>query len=399
MKPFALHNDIYWIGALHPDLRVFDIIMQTKNGSTYNSYLIKDEKIAVIDTVKEKFAEQYLAHIAEKVDPSTIDYIVVQHTEPDHSGCLAALLQAAPHAELVCAKSAVKYVQNTLNREVNVRTVGLREVLPLGSRTLTFLPAPYIHWPDTMMTYLAEEKLLFSCDLFGAHFCDSRMYDDLITRDVWPDFKYYFDSIMRPFKKNVRNALEKLVDLAVAEIAPSHGPIIRRDVQKYFEAYRQWSAPLPPNSPPKVLIYFASAHGSTERMAQAIAEGARATGTAVEVYDAQHLAVEEHLEKIEAADALLVGSPTINNDAVKPIWDVLNSLATIDVKGKLAGCFGSYGWSGDAVELLKNRLSGMKFKVPLEPQTAVLMPSAEELQGCFDYGVQIAKLLTAVVSQ
>jgi NADH oxidase (H2O-forming) len=394
MKPFILQNNVYWIGALHPDLRIFDIIMHIKNGTTYNSYLIKDEKIAVIDTVKEKFADQYISHIAELVDPKDIDYIIVQHTEPDHSGSLAKLLDAAPNAELVCAKSAVKYVQNILNREVNIRAVGNKETLSLGEKTLMFLLAPYIHWPDTMMTFLPEEKLLFSCDLFGAHFCDSRMYDDLITRDVWPDLRYYFDCIMRPFKKNVRNALAKLNELTITQIAPSHGPIIRRDVQKYLEAYLSWSEPLPTNVPPQMLIYYATAHGNTELMANTIADGARSLGVAVEVFDAMNIVMDEHVKKIEAADALLFGSPTINSDAVKPIWDVLNSLATIDVKGKLAGSFGSYAWSGDAVVQLNNRLLAMKFKTPFEGQTAVLTPSNDELQGCFDYGVKMAQLLT-----
>lgn len=395
MKPFILQNNVYWIGALHPDLRIFDIIMHTKNGTTYNSYLIKDQKIAVIDTVKDKFADQYVKHIAELVDPKDIDYIVVQHTEPDHSGSLAKLLAAAPNAELVCAKSAVKYVQNVLNREVNIRAVGNKETLSLGEKTLMFVPAPYIHWPDTMMTYLAEEKLLFSCDLFGAHFCDSRMYDDLISRDFGPDLKYYYDCIMRPFKKNVRNALAKLSDLIITQIAPSHGPIIRRDVQKYLDAYHSWSEPLPANVPPKMLIYYATAHGNTELMANAIADGARSLGIGVEVFDAMSIEMNEHVNKIEAADALLFGSPTINSDAVKPIWDVLNSLSTIDVKGKLAGSFGSYAWSGDAVVQLNNRLLAMKFKVPFEGQTAVLAPGVDELDGCFDYGVKLAQLLTA----
>ncbi len=154
MKPFKIIDDIYWIGALHPDLRVFDIIMQTKNGTTYNCYLIKDEKVAVIDTVKEKFADSYIEHISELVDPKDIDYVVVQHTEPDHSGSLLRLLHEAPRAEVVCAKAAVKYVRNILNRDVPLKAVGLRDALPLGKYSLLFLPSPYIHWPDTMMTIL-----------------------------------------------------------------------------------------------------------------------------------------------------------------------------------------------------------------------------------------------------
>jgi len=395
MKPFILQNNIYWIGALHPDLRVFDIIMQTKNGSTYNSYLILDEKIVVIDTVKEKFADQYVEHITELVDPRRIDYIVVQHTEPDHSGSLNQLLYAAPQAKVICAKAAVKYVQNTLNREVSIQPVGIKETLSLGSKSLMFLPAPFIHWPDTMMTYLVEDQILFSCDLFGAHICDSRMFDDLLARDAWPDFQYYFDSIMRPFKKNVRNALGKLADLSIKTIAPSHGPILRSAISRYIDAYAKWSEPKTLNHPPILLIYYASAHGYTAMMAETIAAGAKSRGVQVNVMDAEEIDMNDHVLQIEAADAVLWGSPTINNDAVKPIWEILSSLASIDVKGKLAGSFGSYAWSGEAVQVLNDRLTAMKFRVPFEGVTALLRPSETELQQCFDFGVRIAEQMYA----
>lgn len=393
MKPFEIQQGIHWIGALHPDLRLFDIIMNAKNGTTYNSYLVNDEKIAVIDTVKEKFSGAYIEHIKGLIDPTKIDYIIMQHNEPDHSGSLAALLDEAPQAKIICAKPAVKYVQNILNREVEIQPVSNKEEISLGSMTLQFYSSPYCHWPDTMMTYLVESKILFSCDIFGSHFCDSRMYNDLVTRDFWPDFKYYFDHIMRPYKKNVKNALKKLDDLEIKMLATSHGPILRTDVQKYIDAYREWSKPLEPNDPPKMLIYYAAAHGNTGIMAQKIAEGAKSVGVDVEVYDAVEINPEEHLDRIEAANALVLGSPTINNNVVKPIWDVLNNLITVDVKGKLGASFGSYGWSGDAVKQLDSRLAAMKFKTPFEGLQAVLVPSEQEQGECFEFGVNLAKAL------
>ena len=393
MKPFQVLPNIHWIGALHPDLRVFDIIMSTKNGTTYNSYLIQDEKIAIIDTVKQKFSEPYLEHVTNLVNPESIDYIIVQHSEPDHSGSLKVLLEKAKNAQVVCAKSAVKYVQNILNMDIDLHPVSTGDTISLGTKTLTFITSPYIHWPDTMMTYIQEDKLLFPCDLLAAHFCDSRMFDDAVTRDFWPDFKYYFECIMRPYRKNVRNALAKLEPHDINIIAPSHGPILRKDVQRYINAYREWSAPLPPNDPAKILIYYAAAHGNTATMAQAIAEGAREHGVEVELFDTMEINVDQHLTRIEAADALLLGSPTINNDAVKPVWNVLNSLTTIEVKGKLAGSFGSYAWSGDAVKLLDERLTALKFKVPFEGLQALLVPGEEELQACRKRGADIAQEL------
>ena len=393
MKPFEIKPKVYWVGALHPDLRIFDIIMYTKNGTTYNSYLIDDEKVAIIDTVKAKFSERYISHVKELVDPERIEYVIIQHNEPDHSGALLDLLELAPHAKIVCANVAVKYVRNVINREFDIIGVKNGDTISLGQRTLQFISAPYLHWPDTMMTFVPEDKILFPCDVFSSHFCDSRMFNDAITRDFWPDFKYYFESIMRPFKKNLRNALKKIEALDFDLIAPSHGPILRTDLQKYIKAYEEWAQPLPPNDPKRVLIYYASAHGNTERMAQEIARGVRAEGAEVEVYDVIDLNFEGHLNKIEGADALLLGSPTINNDVAKPIWDVLNSLTTIDVKGKVGASFGSMGWNGEAIKLLDDRLSAMKFKVPFEGLSAVLVPSEEELAQCFEFGQKIARLL------
>lgn len=393
MKPFQVLPHIHWIGALHPDLRIFDILMKTKNGTTYNSYLIQDEKTVVIDTVKEKFSDSYLDHISTLVNPETIDYIIVHHSEPDHSGSLKALLEIAKNAQVVCAKSAVKYVQNILNMDIDLHPVSNGDTLSLGNKTLTFITSPYIHWPDTMMTYVNEDQILFPCDLLASHFCDSRMFDDTINRDFWPDFQYYFECIMRPYRKNVRNALAKLEPYDINIIAPSHGPILRQDIQRYIDAYREWSAPLPANDPPKMIVFYAAAHGNTERMAQAIAEGARNYGVDVELFDTMEFDIDGHLTRIEAADALLFGSPTINNDAVKPVWDVLNSLATIEVKGKLGGSFGSYAWSGDAVKLLDDRLAALKFKVPFEGLQALLVPNEEELNACRQRGADIAQKL------
>ncbi|MBN2413026.1 FprA family A-type flavoprotein [candidate division KSB1 bacterium] len=393
MKPLLINQDLFWIGSLHPDLRVFDIIMETKNGSTYNSYLIRDEKIAVIDTVKEKFTQQYIDNLTGLIDPANIDYIIVQHNEPDHSGSLSALLDIAGNARVYCAKAAVKYVNNIVNREIDVTGVGLNDTLDLGVRTLRFIPAPFLHWPDTMMTYLETDKILFTCDVFASHYCDSRMFNDLIPKDFWPDYKYYFDYIMRPFKKNVQNALAKIDSLEINLIAPSHGPMLRSNLDKYIKAYDEWSRPLPANPVPKILVYFASAHGNTQLMAEKIAAGARDAGADVEVNDAFDLDITSQLDKIEAADALLLGSPTLNNSVAKPVWDILNSLLTIDIKKKFAASFGSMGWSGEAVPLLDERLKAMKFNVPLDGLTAVLVPGKEELDKCYEFGSRIAKLI------
>ncbi len=390
MKPVQIKPDVYWIGALHPDLRVFDIIMYCKNGTTYNSYLVKGDKVAIIDTVKDKFSAGYLERIAELVDFSRIDYIVAQHNEMDHAGSLAALLEKAPQAQIVCSKPAAKYVQNILNRDVAIKTVEAGEIIDLGGKSLQFFPAPFLHWPDTMMTYLQEDKVLFTCDMFGAHFCDSHLFNDLITRDTQADFRYYFDMIMRPFKKQVRNGLKKIAELPFDMIAPSHGPILREKARDYVEAYDRWSLPAAANTPRRLLIYYASAYGNTERMAEQIARGAQASGLAVDLYDATAIQPQDHLDRIESADAIAIGSPTINNDAVKPVWNLLSSLVTLDLKGKIGASFGSMGWSGEAVDYLDQRLAHLKLKVTQPGLKINLIPSDEDLQQCFVFGQAIA---------
>ncbi len=395
MKPVQIKENVHWIGALHPDLRIFDIIMYCKNGTTYNSYLVKGEKTAIIDTVKDKFAAGYLDRIAELVDFTTIDYIVAQHNEMDHAGSLAALLEKAPQAQIVCSKPAAKYVQNILNREVNIKTVENGEILDLGGKSLQFFPAPFLHWPDTMMTYLREDKILFTCDMFAAHFCDSHLFNDLISRDIKADFKYYFDTIMRPFKKQVRNGLKKIADLPFEIIAPSHGPVLRQNVQEYIQAYDAWSTPGAENTPRRLLIYYASAYGNTERMAAEIGRGAKDAGLSVELYDAMLLEPQDHLDRIESADALAFGSPTINNDAVKPVWNLLTSLVTLDIKGKIGASFGSMGWSGEAVDFLDQRLVNLKLKVPNPGLKVTLIPGDEDLQKCYEFGQALAAAVNA----
>ena len=393
MKPVPIKPDTYWIGALHPDLRIFDIIMQTKNGTTYNSYLIDAETVAIIDTVKDKYIQAYLEHISELTDFSRIGYIIVQHTEMDHSGSLSALLEKAPQAKVVCAKPAARYVQNVLNRPVEIKTVENGEIIDLGGKQLQFFPSPFIHWPDTMMTLYKEGKTLFTCDLFANHFCDSHIFNDQISRETWPDYEHYFKTIMRPFKKMVRNSLKKMAELEFDMIAPSHGPVLRQDLGKYIQAYEKWSAPLTENNPRQLLIYYASAYGNTEKMAAEIARGAKSTGITVKVYDIMEIDPETTLDRIESADGIAVGSPTINGDAVKPVWDLLSNLTTLDLKGKIGASFGSMGWSGEAVTFLDQRLSNLKFKVPHPGLQATLVPGSDELQHCYDFGVTLANAI------
>ena len=242
MRPVELKDGVWWTGVLNPQLRVFDIIMLADHGTTYNSYLVKgSDKTAVIDANKGSFSGEYLEMLRELTPLDKIDYIVVNHTEPDHSGSLDALLEAAPQARVVCGKNCVRFVANILNRDVDPMVVGDGDTLDLGGKTLKFIQAPFLHWPDTIFTYLEEDKILFPCDFLGAHFCDDRIFDDLVD-DYSHAFEYYYLVIFRPFKQYVLEAIDKISGLQIEMICPSHGPMLRSDPWKLVELYKEWSS-------------------------------------------------------------------------------------------------------------------------------------------------------------
>ncbi|HOG46025.1 MAG TPA: FprA family A-type flavoprotein [Anaerolineae bacterium] len=388
MQPVSLADGVYWAGVLNPDLRVFDVIMRTAHGTSYNAYLVRGEKTALIDTVKHGFEDAFLARIRAVVDPQAIDYIIINHAEPDHSGALARLLDEAPRAQLIVSRSGEHFLRHILNRDVPMRKVGDGDRLELGGKTLRFVSAPFLHWPDTMFTYLEEEAILFPCDVLGAHYATEQLFDDLVG-DFAEEWRYYFDVIMRPFKDKMLEALAKIDGWPLRLIAPSHGPILRTDPQRYVDLYRAWSTTPVRGPSRRVVVAYVSAYGNTRRMAEAVAAGAQEAGAQVRLVDAEHEAAAGLLDEIEAADALIAGSSTIVGDAIKPIWDLLSSLTTLRLKGKVGGVFGSYGWSGEAIPMLEERLKGLKLKLPEPAVKAILVPTAENLAACRELGRRI----------
>jgi flavorubredoxin len=224
MKPIEIKEGIYWIGALDPDLRLFDILFPTEGGTTYNSYLVRGEKVAVVDTVKGRCYDQFFSRLTSLVAPEDVDYVVCNHMEPDHSGSLAAFLKEAKNAQVIVSRTGEHYVRNILNADVGPLKMGDGDVLDLGGKTLRFVSAPFLHWPDTMFTYAVEDQVLFPCDVLGSHFCDERMFDDLLG-DFSAQFEYYYRGIMGPFKDKMIEALDKIQDLEISVIAPFCAPI------------------------------------------------------------------------------------------------------------------------------------------------------------------------------
>jgi flavorubredoxin len=382
--------DLHWIGVMHSELRVFDDLFPTEHGTTYNSYLIKGtDKIAIIDTVKIKFVDQFMDKVRSLVDPARVDYIVVNHSEGDHSGSLSYLLDQCPNATVVSTQAAKNFVGNMIHKPFQSRTVKDGDTLDLGGRTLRFIMAPFLHWPDTMFTRLEEENILFSCDAFGAHYCNTRSIFNDEIEDFTSAREFYFDCLMRPFKGKVLAAVEKIRHDVIDMICPSHGPIIRKDPWRVIVQYETWSKPK--SSSKKVVLFYISPHGSTEKMAKALVDGAQKDGIEVSSYHIVGLSDNELRDLMEEADALVFGVPTINRDVPKPMWDVLAYLSTVTLKTNLAAVFGSYGWSGEACKMVEERLKGMGFKLIADPLRAVFTPTSDVLEQCKVLGQAVSE--------
>jgi flavorubredoxin len=394
---------VHWIGALDPGLRTFDIILRTANGTTYNAYLVRGSAgVAIVDTVKAEFADEFFSRLESVSRYEEISAIVLNHLEPDHTGALPELMRRAPQARLYISTRATSMLKALLkpkddDRPFEYDTVGTGDAVSLGDCTLRFLHTPFLHWPDTQCTYLVEQGVLFSGDVFGCHYCDSRLFNDRVG-DFRFSFDYYYAHIMRPFKGHVMEALKLIEPLRLNMIAPTHGPILRDRPRRYVTHYRELSTSSLTerigNEEQSLIIFYMSAYGSTARMAEAIRAGAEEQpGVRVSLYDLEGGEIEPFVDLIEEADALAFGSPTINGDAVKPVWDLLSSLAVVNLKGKLGAAFGSYGWSGEAVRMIEDRMRGLKMRLPVPGLRIKLIPTEEELGECRDFGRRLSSAL------
>ena len=400
LSPIAVADRVHWIGTLDPTLRTFDVILRTANGTTYNSYAVRGSAgVAVIDTVKAEFTAAFLTRLEQVARYDEITALVLNHLEPDHTGAVAELLRRAPGATIHVSPRGIDMLRALLKddfaryRIVKVRT---GDTVSLGDRTLRFLTTPYVHWPETQCTYLEEARLLFTCDLLGCHFCDERMFNDAVG-DFRFSFEYYFDHIMRPFRRYVVDALDLIEPLDIDMIAPAHGPVLRSHPREYILHYRRLVKKRLASevSQKTLLIFYVSAYGATSRMAHAVCEGAAANpGVRVSMFDLSVGEVAPFVDLVEEADGIVFGTPTINGDAVKTVWDLLASLVDIETKGKLGGAFGSYGWTGEAVAMVESRMQGLKMYVPVKGLRIKLTPTEAELEDCRAFGRDLAAHLT-----
>ena len=318
-KILSVSEDVKWIGILDYDIVTFDVVMETEYGTTYNSYFIDAEKKTIVDTCKEKFWNTYLEKIKAVTDPAEIEYIIINHTEHDHSGNIRNLLNIAPKATVVGSGNAIRYLKDMIGPDFPHRVIKNGQSLSLGNKTLQFIGAPNLHWPDTIYTYLAEDEILFSCDSFGSHYCHEEMFDDRVP-NFDDAFKYYFDVIMKPYSKFMLKAINKIKELPIKTICTGHGPILRSHWKRYVdiaELYALDALKFPEIK--RVFIPYVSAYFKTGVIAEKIAEGIRQAGDVeVEVMDIESASLGQLDEKILGSEGLIIGPQNINQNILLP---------------------------------------------------------------------------------
>lgn len=390
-----LKNNLYYVGVDDKDLKVFDTVMPTKFGTTYNAYLVKGEKTALIETVHNNFADEYISNVEKIQSISSIDYIICNHAEPDHSGAVSKLIDLNPNIQVIGTTTAIKNLKEITNLSFNERVVKDGETFDLGNGVLLkFIITPNVHWPDTMVTYYEKEKVLFSGDLFGAHYCSGYTIDNDIydTKDYYEEFKLYYDSIMRQFNPFVKNALMYISSLDIGMICTTHGFVVEKNVSYCIEKYKKWSNKVL-NKEKTAAIYYISAYGCTAKMAHCIAEGIRSENVPVRVYDCALAGRQDMIDDLDVVDGILFGSPTLKRNVAKQVIDIASSMDLININEKTVGIFGSYGWSGEASNILEQYLKNMRINIFEKPQTTIFNPSQECMDELREYGRRFAREL------
>ncbi len=390
-------DHVYWVGAIDWSIRDFHGYT-TPHGSTYNAYLILADKITLIDTVKKPFLEEMLARIASVVDPSRIDYIVSNHSEQDHSGCLSQMVERVKPSKVFASSVGVKNLGDILHHDYDIQTVREGETLSLGNMDLTFMETRMIHWPDSMFTYLAADGLLFSQDAFGMHLATfERFADELPVDMIEYEAATYYANIVLPYSPVVLKTLERVAakGWGIKIIAPDHGPVWRKDLGFILERYRKWAAQKPAN---KAVVLYATMWHSTERMAKAIAESLAQAGVRVKILSLNEVHRSEVIFELLDAGALIVGSSTLNNHMLPQMADGMTYIQGLKPANLIGAVFGSFGWSGEAVKDLEDALREMKVDVVAQTVSTKHVPGPDTLGKCHELGKRVASELARRIS-
>ncbi|MBU0676386.1 MAG: anaerobic nitric oxide reductase flavorubredoxin [Proteobacteria bacterium] len=391
---FTINETISWVGKKDWEIRKFHgEEYSTHRGSSYNSYLVRDEKIALIDTVWAPFADEFVSRLGDEVELGKIDYIIANHAEPDHSGALPELMKAIPGTPIYCTANAVKSLTGHYHQDWNFQIVKSGDRLSLGGKELIFIEAPMLHWPDSMFCYLTGEQVLFSNDAFGHHLASEHMYNDQVDRcELYQECIKYYANILTPFSRQVARKIEEFVglNLPVKMICPSHGIIWREDPLQIVTQYAAWANEYREN---QITVIYDTMWDSTRKMAEALAAGIRSADPAVTVklYNAGRGDKNDIITEVFRSKAILVGSPTINRGILSAAAAILEEMKGLGFKGKKAAAFGSYGWSGEGIKIISSRLNEAGFEVINEGVRTLWNPDDKSLDGCFKFGASFAE--------
>lgn len=386
---FAITDKVRWVGKIDWELRTFHgEEYSTHRGSSYNSYLIQDQKTVLIDTVWEPFATEYVENLKKQIDLQQIDYIIAHHAEIDHSGALPELMREIPDTPIYCTATGAKILKGHYHQDWNFVPFKTGDTLDIGSSQLIFVEAKMLHWPDSSFTYMTGDNILFSNDAFGQHYASELMYNDLVDQaELYQECIKYYANILTPFSPLVTKKIQEVLslDLPVNMIAPSHGVIWRNNPAQIINKYLEWADNYQEN---QITIVYDTMWNGTKKMAEAIAEGISAadSSVAVKLFNVGRSDKNDVLTEIFKSKAFLVGSSTINRGILSGAASILEMIAGLGFKNKKAGAFGSYGWSGESVKIIEARLKDAKLEV-IEPGLKVLWnPDTESYSQCVEFG-------------
>ncbi len=390
MKAIKIKPNVYWVGGIDWDLRDFHGY-KTPKGSTYNAYLIIDEKVTLIDTVKHYLFEEMLERIKSVVDPKDIAYVISNHVEMDHSGSLPKILPMIPDATLITSTRGEKGLLRHYNHNWKTQVVTSGESLSIGKRTLQFVHIPMVHWPDSMVTYSAFDKLLIPNDAFGQHIATSERFDDQLPFDILRDeAAKYYANIVLPYGGQVQKALETIGSLDFDMIAPSHGIIWRKHYKQMIEYYKKWSTD---TTEEKAVIIYDTMWGSTEKLAYALLDGLRDKGMDVRMRHLQKNHMSDIITDILESRLVLLGSPTLNNGMLPTMGGFLTYLKGLRPSNRVGFVFGSYGWGGQAVGEIEKIIDGLGWDRPIKSMNVNYIPGENDLDKMRDIGSKIVKYI------
>lgn len=387
-------EDTTTIRCLDWDRDRFDIEFGLQNGTTYNSFIIRGEKTALVDTSHAKFRQLYRDALTGAIDPTEIDYLIISHTEPDHSGLVKDILELAPDITVVGAKVAIKFLEDLVHHPFERLQVKNGDTLDLGnSHVLEFVNAPNLHWPDTIFTYDRHTQVMYTCDAFGMHYCSDRTYDDNLS-EIEPDFRFYYECLMAPNARSVLSAMKRMDKLGeIATVATGHGPLLRHNVGELTGRYRTWSQNQAKGET-TVAVFYVADYGYSDRLSQAIARGLTKTGVAVEMMDLKSADPQEVHELVGRAAGIAIGTPPASGPVATEVLDALGTVFAAAKNKQAFGIFEAYGGNDEPVDPLTTKLRDLGLKVGFKPIRIADTPSEQTYQLCEESGTDMGQLLT-----